>query len=266
MIKEYKRAATIEEAVYLSGKGFVFLAGGTQVNSAPYKKWGRPVEKVLSLEALGLDGLKKEGGKLIIGAMVTLQDLSDSPAIPDWIRTAASFIPTRSVRNMATIGGNVGANRPDSYLIPALIASGALALLADERSLPVEQYIREGREDLILRFEIPGLPGTALAIKESRSHLALPVVSAAVRIAGEQGSVSEAVIAAGCVASRCIRLTDVEKGLVRGQLSRGEALEEAIGKSIDPETDIRGSASYKKYINSVVIADAVRSCLREVER
>lgn len=263
MIQEYKRAASFEEAQSLSKKGYVFLAGGTQVNNGPFKKWGKVVEKVVSLDKLGLNELKRENEKLIIGAMVTLQELVDSPVVPSYLKNAASFIPTRSVRNMATIGGNVGANRPDSYIIPSLLASGVQADLADGTRLTVEEYIGQKKEDLILRFIFPFQEGTIISIKESRSQLALPVVSAAVRIKGSENEITEVVIAAGCIESHCLRLSDVEKGLVSGKLSDGPELEDAIARAITPRADIKGSKAYKTYINSMRIADAIRSCIKE---
>ncbi len=267
MITDFVRASSIDEAVSLAGEGYVFLAGGTQVNNTPYRKWGRDVTKVVYLEPLGLSGIKRELDDVIIGALTTLQELSDSAEIPAALQNAAGFIPTRSVRNIATIGGNVGANRSDSYVIPALIALGATAELAGGASVPVEDYVSKERDDLILSFRVPAMrPHMAVdVVKESRSHIALPVVSAAVRITGGGGKVTGAVIAAGCVAPRVVRLTPVEQALVAGTVGDGPELEDAIARSISPKADILGSVAYKTYVNSAVIADAVRRCLREVQ-
>ncbi len=38
------------------------------------------------------------------------------------LKKAAGFIASRNIRNMATLGGNIAANRPDSYIIPCLMA------------------------------------------------------------------------------------------------------------------------------------------------
>jgi putative selenate reductase FAD-binding subunit len=263
MIKEFARPSSVEEAVALGKKGYVFLAGGTQVNNAPFRKWGNPVEKVASLDALGLTGVDYSGGQVTIGAGVTLQELVDAPSVPAPLREAAGFIPTRSVRNIATIGGNVGANRGDSYLIPALIALGALAVTSGGE-LPVEQYVQEERDELILSFKLPPIHGRCLVAKESRSHLALPVVSAAVRLATTGDGVQEAVVAAGCVARHVVRLSSVEEYIVEAPSLQGEGLQERIAESIDPYADILGSVEYKRYVNSVVIADLVRRCAEEV--
>lgn len=265
MIKEFVRPTSVEEAVALGKKGYVFLAGGTQVNNAPFKKWGNPVEKVVSLDALDLGGVRHSGGQLTIGAAVTLQELVDAPSVPAPLREAAGYIPTRSVRNIATIGGNVGANRGDSYLIPALIALGAVAV-ASGGELPVEEYVSEERDDLILSFKLPPIQGSCLVVKESRSHLALPVVSAAVRLAKGGDGIQEAIVAAGCVARHVVRLPEVERYILEAPSLQGEGVEERIAESVEPYADILGSVEYKRYVNSVVIADLVRRCAEEVAK
>jgi putative selenate reductase FAD-binding subunit len=265
MITDFKRAESVDEAVALQKEGYHFLAGGTQLNNAGYRKYGAAVGKVVSLDALALGGIEKKDGGWIIGAGVTLQELADSGAVPGALKSAAGFIPTRSVRNIATIGGNVGAKRPDSYIIPALIALGATAETVDGM-VAVEEYVSSENGSLILRFRIPAFEGVCKAVKESRSHLALPVVSAAVRIAAGKESIGEAVVAAGCVARRTLRLESVEAGLLTGELLSGELLEAAIASAVEPKSDFLGSTAFKKYENSVVIAECIRACLKEARR
>ncbi len=286
MIREFKRAASVEEAVSLHERGYVYLAGGTQVNNAAGAKRGEAPERVVSLDDLELDEIEVRSDGFVVGAGVTLQELSEHTEVPAALSRAAGFIPTRSVRNVATIGGNVGAGRPDSYLIPALIALEA-QVETSEGTLSVEEYVAEHRGALILRFHIPAVEGACRAVKESRSHLALPVVSAAVKIvpgeprggsggggtggpggpgrgSGAGSSVRRAVVAAGCVGERPMRLRPVEDGIVSGELTEREELETAIAEAISPQADILGSVEFKRYINSVVIADCVRACIREV--
>ena len=268
MITEFRKASSVEDAVALFQDGYVFLAGGTQVNSTPYRNRARSrghrIEKVVSLAALDLSGISGDGNECVIGAMTTLQEIADSGFVPVALKDAAGFIPTRSVRNIATIGGNAGAKRADSYVIPALIALSAMAETT-AGTVSVEEYVTGDLHDLILRFRIPKLDGVCRALKESRSHLALPVVSAAVRVAAKDGKLAEAVIAAGCVAPRTVRLQAVEEGLVSGTLNlEGESLEVAVAGALHPVADILGSRGFKTYLNSVLIADLIRQCAREV--
>jgi putative selenate reductase FAD-binding subunit len=289
MITHYIRAGSVLHAVELLAQGYVPLAGGTQLNNPTGSRFGEDLEVVdlsnLQLtEIRPIDGeAKGENGGVSIGSMVSLQSLVESAGVPRVLREAAGFIPSRSVRNMATVGGNIGAGRPDSYLIPVLIAMGASVETATRRTgntrfsepevriLTVEEYVGGDHSALILSVRVPRLPGVTVAVKESRSHMALPVVTAAVRLIWGEGTTAEAVVAAGCVGLSVTRLKGVEEEIVSGgwseedMMERGR-LEALIGSAVDPPADILGSSEYKRYINSVSIADAIRRCVRERTR
>ena len=67
MITEFRKASSVEDAVALFQDGYVFLAGGTQVNSTPYRNRARSrghrIEKVVSLAALDLSGISGDGNE-----------------------------------------------------------------------------------------------------------------------------------------------------------------------------------------------------------
>ena len=263
MIEKYYRPSDLRQAAVLKSENpnAVYLAGGTQVNRAPAKR--KIPEEVIDIRDVVSAGIKKEGTDVVIGALTTLQDLADSNVIPAALKEAAGFIPTRSIRNQATIGGNIGAGRSDSFLIPVLIALAAEARTA-EGNIPVEDYIRDGHRELILDVHVPLPVGACIVVKESRSHVALPVVSAAVSLTVDEGlpnyGLSGACVAVGCVAAKTIRLTEVEQAIVSGNLKTGKDVEAAVSDAINPKADILGSVEYKTHINSVVIADAVIRC------
>ena len=260
-IEIYNRPAGIKEAVKLKtgDPECVWLAGGTQVNRAPLDR--ELPKSVIDIRDIVPSGIMNEGTDIVIGAMTTLQDIADSESVPAPLSEAAGFIPTRSIRNQATIGGNIGAGRPDSYIIPVLIAMAAVARTT-EGDFPVEEYVTEGSDELILDIHIPAPVGVCVVVKESRSHISLPVVSAAVSLTSDdEHGITGACLAVGCVAGKTIRLTAVEESIAAGNLKDRKSLEEAIRDAIDPKTDILGSAGYKKYVNGVVVADAVIRCL-----
>jgi len=259
VISSYTRPREIKELVARHREGAVYLAGGTQVNRAPLDR--KVPEAVVDIRDAVPAGIHREGTDIVIGAMTCLQDVGDAEAVPEPLREAALFIPTRSVRNQATIGGNIGAKRPDSYVIPALIALAAVARTT-EGNIAVEDYVQGDYDELILDIHVPVQVGVCRVVKESRSHVALPVVSAAVSLTSDdEHRPAGACVAVGCVAPRTIRLTEVEQGLVAGTLTTRKDLEAAIREAVEPTPDILGSAVYKKYINGVVIADAVVRCL-----
>jgi len=260
MTKDFHIPADPRDAVYLkkTHPEAVYLAGGTQVNRSPLER--EMPSAVIDIRDVVPANISKEGKNLLIGGMASLQDIADSPLVPEPLAQAAGFIPTRSLRNQATIAGNIAAARSDSYLIPVLIALAARVRIFGGELL-VEDYVRNRHDELILEILIPPLQGICVAVKESRSHLAYPVVSAAVSLSFDTNKqrLSAACVAVGCVAKTTIRLAQVEKDIVSGKLHQKGDIEKAISIAINPEDDILGSAEYKKYINGVVIADAVIS-------
>ncbi len=253
MIKEVFKPASFEEAVKLKGPDVYYLSGGTQINWTPArderKLKGKPaIEKVILLSGLLSSDIKKEGSALFIGAGATLQELIDTPAVPDALKKAAGYIASRNIRNMATLGGNIAANKADSYIIPCLIALKADVETSDEGIICVEKYIREEKSSLITQIILPEVEGICVIDVALKSSGAYPSVTTAVRV-----SPKEVVVAIGCISEHVVRLKKLEPAILNGSLS-GDSLAEAVAKEINPKSDLLGSASYKKYICGSMIA------------
>jgi len=256
MIKEVFKPNSLEGAAKLKDKSTYYLSGGTQINWAPAQAGreikGKPaIEKVILLQDLLPKEIQKEGTDLLIGAGVTLQELIDSPQVPGVLKKAAGYIASRNIRNMATLGGNIGANRPDSSLLPCLIALKADVIMADEGKISVETYIGEEKGNLIKQIILPAVEGVCLVDVALKSSGAYPSVNAAVRV-----SKKEAVVVLGCVSDHVIRIKEVEQGIMDGSLT-GESLVTAVADKISPKSDLVGSAAYKKYISGSMIAHLV---------
>ncbi len=264
MIERYYRPTDLDEALKyrMQNPKAAWLAGGTQLNMALCKSLSSKV--FIDLREVVPSGIELQQNGLFIGANTTLQDIADSTEVPGALAEAAGFIPTRSVRNQATIGGNIGAARPASCIIPVLLALDAVLLTVKEGEIPLKNFLEKDADSraaqLILQIRLPVNPPVCVAVKESRSHLAAPVVSAAVSLKGGGSGISGACVILGCVALSAVRLESVEKALVEGRLTERDELEEAIKNSIEPHSDLLGSSAYKKYINAVVVADAVLRC------
>jgi CO/xanthine dehydrogenase FAD-binding subunit len=129
MIIEYIRPHTIREALILLAREQPMtypLGGGTFLNRGQEEKIA-----VVDLQALRLKTLSQKGNLLQVGAMVTLQELSDFEAIPEDLRTTINHEATYNLRQMATIAGTL------------VTASGrspfATTLLALDTSLEVHE-------------------------------------------------------------------------------------------------------------------------------
>ncbi len=259
MIKEVLKPASLEEAVKLKSKSTYYMSGGTGINWTPAVKArklkGEPaIEKVIFIQDLLSKKTDRQGPDLIIGAGITLQELIDNPVIPLVLKKAAGFIASRNIRNMATLGGNIAANRPDSYILPCLIALKANVKTVNAGIMSVETYITQEKnnpDDLIQEIIIPEIDGVCLIDVALRSSGAYPSVTIAVRVSDK-----DAVVAIGCVSDHVIRLKEVEAGIMDGSLS-GDSLACAVADRISPESDLVGSKTYKKYISGSMTAHLV---------
>jgi putative selenate reductase FAD-binding subunit len=261
MITDFFQPASVEEAVSLKEKhaGSLYFGGGTEINYAGSHKQSA---SVISLEGLGLKNIDQDGNTLVIGSSVTMQELIDTPLVPTVLQEAARCIYSRNVRNMATLGGNIGANRTDSAVISCLIALSADLETAEEGLVSVEEYISGDKDSLILFVRIPQQQGECAVTKISKSAGSPSVINVAVRIDETWDDIHEAVIAVGGVAPRVIRLGSIEEGLTSGKIKDKDDLQKAVSEVVSPESDILGSMSYKKYICGVVVADCVSGCIR----
>src|SRR5687767_53901 len=121
-IRSYHRPTRVEEALDLARRGMTPVAGGTRLFASD-----ADVANVLDLTALPLAGLGMEDGDLRIGALVTLQDVIESP---EAYSATAGLLPaacrahsvSRQIRAMATVVGEAVHGAHDSEVVAALLA------------------------------------------------------------------------------------------------------------------------------------------------
>ncbi|MBA3065955.1 FAD binding domain-containing protein [bacterium] len=117
---EYFVPLSLNQAEKLKKKiaGSAFLAGGTALN------WrGAPAAKALiDLKKLNPQEIEASKNKIIIGAGVTIQELSLSKKVPPEIAKAAGTFTSINVRNIATVGGTAASGFFISILLPVFAA------------------------------------------------------------------------------------------------------------------------------------------------
>ena len=213
MIQEFFKPQTIIEAVTLKEKykdEVVFMAGGTDVNC---RDASSAVERVIGIEQLTLNAISKTDEALFIGAGVTIQELIDSPKVPDQLTMAAGHFMNRNIRNMATIGGNIASNHTTSNLIPILIALDAeLNLAGSGPSVSVYDFITQEMSDLIESITISSenLKNPYGLRKFSHTANDISIITAAVSFNIEHEELSNVIIAIGGVGKHVVRLTELE--------------------------------------------------------
>ena len=154
---------TLEEALRIRKEtGAIPLAGGTDLMVQHYSgtdlspEFSKPIVIISNLEEL--KGIRKrEDGKIEIGALSTSAEIASSELVPYLVRAAASRMGAISLRNSATIGGNIGNASPKGDLPQPLIlldAEVVLKSLEGERSMLLDDFIKGAKKTELRDDEI----------------------------------------------------------------------------------------------------------------
>ena len=163
----YARPETLDDALLFlkrHGADTCLLAGGTDV-MVDLRSGKLKIPYLLDISRLPeLQGIALSEEGLSISAGVTISEIYASPLVaehaPSMLK-ACAFFGSPQIRNVATIGGNVGNASPSADTVPSLLVHGTKAVLAGfsgERTVEVEDLF-EGPyqsgirpDELILRF------------------------------------------------------------------------------------------------------------------
>jgi putative selenate reductase FAD-binding subunit len=260
MIQEFFKPQTVAEAVKLKEKfkdGAVFMAGGTDVNC---RDSNYEIERAIGIEQLKLNKISKTDQALSIDAGVTIQELIDSPKIPDQLTTAAGHFVNRNIRNIATIGGSLASNNSTSNLIPILIALDAeLKIGGSATPVSVHEYVTREMTRLIESVMISpeNLTKKYGIRKFSRTANDISIITAAVTFSIQHEKLSDVRVAVGGMAKHVVRLTKLEIKLEGNRLPAPREIEDTVRNIVSPLKDIRGSVQYKKYLAGVLVSDCI---------
>lgn len=261
MIKSYFVPKTIDEAVLIKkqyGAKAQYLAGGTELNLRTQKD---KYDVFIDLRDLDLNNINlKEDGTIEIGSGVTFQQLVTDERIPEQLKRAANFMENRNIRNIATIGGNIGGGKTvGDTLCTLIVLDSKLKLHGQDELVSVEEYLNSNCKELIERIIISpaDLKKNFASRVYTRSSNDMSLVGAAVTYDEEDGKIKNLRIAIGGVSNRTKRLIEVEKKLEGKKLIK-EDIKELVQENIAPITDIRGSKEFKKHIAGELVLECFK--------
>ena len=264
---ELSQPVTLAEALrLLDAEGTRPLSGGTALMLMMKAGVLRP-SRLVSLGGLGLDRIEAHGD-LRVGAMTSLRALEKSEHIKKGWPVIARTLRTLSnvrVRNVATVGGALAHADPHMDLPPLLIALGARVAVEGKngkRVMPVEDlyagYLENTlqRNELITGVEIPALGQRRAAYLKctTRSLDDWPAVGVAAVLDSE-----EVTLVLSAATDKPTRLRAAEK-ILKGNTGDAKALKQAAeagAEEVQIESDIHGSAAYKKQLIRVYLARAI---------
>ncbi|MEO8859134.1 MAG: xanthine dehydrogenase family protein subunit M [Burkholderiaceae bacterium] len=257
----FERPASIADATKLAASGAKFLAGGQTLLASMKLRLSSP-ESLADLGGVaGLTEIKRDGNKLVIGAMarhatvaIDATVLAAIPALAD----LASHIGDRQVRAMGTLGGSLANNDPAACYPSAVLALNA-TVNTSQRSIAADAFFTGmfatalKDDELITSVSFP-IPKRAAYEKflQPASRFAL----VGVFVAQTDSGVRVAVTGAG---SGVFRHAGLE-----GALSKDFTPQAAAAVKIDANglnSDIHASAAYRANLIGVLTQRAVAKAL-----
>ena len=249
------------------------VAGCTNV--LPYIKDKKLSEKLL-LDICGIEELnyiKKNECEIYIGAGTNISDLINSKIIKEEcniLYQAAEQFADPTVRNRATIGGNLADASPAADTAPPLLALNAVLeaeSVHKKREIPLKDFFLGPRKTVLHDDEMI----TSIKIKDDsinkngcfiklglRQAMAISVATIAMILEVEKNRVKDIRIAMGSIAPIPLRLIKVEEFLKNKKINN-DLIEEAVKKvreEVNPISDIRASAEYRRYISGILFKRA----------
>jgi carbon-monoxide dehydrogenase medium subunit len=264
--------ADLEEALLLRavhGEEITVHAGGTFLGILMNQGLVAPAALLSLGRVAELRGIAIVEGELRLGAMVTHLEVERHGEIrARWpmLARAFSLVASRRVRAVATVGGVLADADYASDPPAALSALGARAVLRGprgDRSVSIEELILGyyttciEPDELLVEVRVPPAPARAVYRKFlSRSSEDRPCLTvAAVHGAGGLG------VVVGAVADRPQRFDDLcrlDADGLRDDARRRE-LAEGYAARLDPISDVRGSAAYRRRICAVEVRRALEA-------
>jgi carbon-monoxide dehydrogenase medium subunit len=249
------------------------LSGGTALMLMMKAGVLRPT-RLVSLRKLGLEGIQTgSAGELRVGAMTPLSVLERSDIVrrgwPVIVRTLRSLSNVR-VRNVARIGGGLAHADPHMDLPPLLAALGATVTIAGprgERAVPAIDistgYLETSlkRNELIVRVDVPALSGRRAAYLKATTRCAddWPAVGIAAVLDLDKDVVRGASLVASAATDKPTRLLSAER-ILKGKVLDEKIVKqagEAAAEELSIESDLHGSAAYKKQLVRVYLKRAI---------
>ena len=244
-------------------------------NVLPYIKDKKLPAKLL-LDISGIEELnyiKKSEGKLCIGAATTISDLINSKIIREEcniLYQAAEQFADPTIRNSATIGGNLADASPAADVAPPLLVLDAVLEVESidgKREISLKDFFVGPRKTVLHDDEMI----TSIKIKDDsinkngcfiklglRQAMAISLATVALILEVEKDKVADVRIAMGSIAPTPLRLIKVE-GFLKNKKINDELIEEAIKKvreEIKPIGDVRASAEYRRYVSGILFKRA----------
>ena len=276
----YHRAGSLKEAsAMLSqlGEEAKLLAGGQSLIPLMKLRFANPAHLVDLNFIHGISYIEEEAGSLRFGALTRHAEIERSQTatkVPI-IHDCAAGIADVQVRNRGTIGGSIAEADPSgdwAVVLQTLSTEVRCIGSKGERTIALNDFIKDAYttslahdelvSEVLVKVPEKGSGGAYLAFK--RSAPVYPTASVAVQLTLDGDTCKEAAVSLGCVGLTAINALQAAAAL-RGQKLNDKAIAAAMDaaeRAADPQTDMRGSADYKRSLIGALVKRAIEVAAR----
>ena len=256
-IREYKQAATLEEAWQLNQKRHNRVLGGML--------WMRlskgNVQTAIDLSALGLDTIEETETEFRIGAMVSLRQLELHEGFTAFSeganKEALRHIVGVQFRNLATVGGSVFGRFGFSDVLTLLLVMDSYVELYKGGIVPLADFVNMPYDrDILVRVIVKKTAAhySYKSVRISKTDFPVLTCAAALTQKGVQAAV-------GARPAKAARGKDAEQlATLPMTAEKAQAFAEYAAGLLPTETNPRGSAAYRTHLIKVLTA----RCLTEL--
>ncbi|WP_214367619.1 FAD binding domain-containing protein [Pseudonocardia sp. H11422] len=232
------------------------LAGGQSLIPLMNFRLAQPGHLIDLRNVAELDGIRVDGGVLVIGAMTRQSVVERSPEVAltaPLLAEAVGLVAHAPIRNSGTIGGSIAHADPAAELPAVALALDAeLVATGPEgtRAIPAAEFLLGPfstalrPDEILTEIRIPRQGGGHAFVEFARTHGNFALVGVAAQVEIEAGRVARAAIALTGVAPTAIRVTAAENALL-GAAPGAETIAAAADAAVTglmPAADLHASA------------------------
>ena len=252
------------------------IAGGTSVVMMLQQKLIAPSVLISLGRVSNYDFIRHEVDGLHIGALTKLRDIELSDVVKKFCPALAhtfSVVANVRVRNQATIGGNLSAAdyaADPPAMLTALDARAQVQGPNEKREIPLSEFFLGfyttalEPNEILAEVIIPALPSSARAAYHKYTSISAEgrpcVAVGAFADFDPDGKCLDLRIAVGAAVETPQRLMEAE-AMAHGHALTDEliaAIAEQYAQALDPLTDVRGSAWYRREMIRVFVKRALQ--------
>ena len=271
----YVRPASVEEALHVLDE----QAGAARILAGGQSLVPMLQMRLMQLDALvdinrlpGLDEVRAAGAETIFGPLVRYATIERLPLVAErlpLLQCVMRFVGDPQIRNRGTIGGSLAQADPTGE-VPlsclALDATIVAASVSGTREILIDDFLVSSYTtalepgEMITEIRFPLAPHHFAFLERNRKHNDFAVVNVAVvGRRGSDGGWSDLRIALGGVSDRVVLAVE-SAALLEGTTLEEDAIAQAAQLAldvIDPPTDVRGTAEYRRHLVPVYVRRAL---------